>query len=75
MNTNIWEGKWKQLKGEVQKQWGELTNDDLDKIEGSREKLEGLLQEKYGDLQNDTRNVLDELEKKYSNQLNNSENE
>lgn len=48
MNEDIVKGNWKQLKGEVQKQWGELTDDDLGKIEGSREKLIGIVQEKYG---------------------------
>lgn len=48
MNKDIFKGKWKQLKGEVQKKWGKLTNDDLDVIDGNREKLAGKIQEKYG---------------------------
>ncbi len=48
MNKNILEGKWKQLKGEVRKQWGSLTDDELDQIAGNYEKLVGKLQEKYG---------------------------
>ncbi|MAT43581.1 MAG: hypothetical protein CL609_14685 [Anaerolineaceae bacterium] len=48
MNKEILEGKWKQLRGEVQKKWGELTNDDLDQIEGQSTKLAGKLQERYG---------------------------
>ena len=48
MNKNIFEGKWEQMKGEVQKQWGKLTNDDLDVIKGDTKKLAGKLQEKYG---------------------------
>ena len=40
-------GKWSQFKGEVQKQWGKLTNDDLDVIEGDREKLIGKVQERH----------------------------
>jgi len=39
--------KWTQVKGETQRKWGKLTNDDLDVIEGDREKLVGKLQEKY----------------------------
>ncbi|NMD38896.1 MAG: CsbD family protein, partial [Christensenellaceae bacterium] len=39
MNKDIIEGKWEQVKGGVQKNWGKLTNDDLDVIEGSRTKL------------------------------------
>ena len=48
MNKDIFEGKWEQLKGDVQKKWGKLTNDDLDVIKGDSKKLAGKLQEKYG---------------------------
>jgi len=48
MNKNVFEGKWKQMRGQAKVWWGKLTDDDLDKVEGSFEKLTGLLQEKYG---------------------------
>jgi uncharacterized protein YjbJ (UPF0337 family) len=48
MNKDILQGKWKQMRGEMKKWWGEFTDNDLDKIEGDRDKLIGLLQEKYG---------------------------
>ena len=48
MNQDIAAGKWKQLKGKVQQAWGELTDDDIDQIEGSEERFVGLMQEKYG---------------------------
>ncbi|HZJ93110.1 MAG TPA: CsbD family protein [Thiopseudomonas sp.] len=48
MNTDIFEGKWKQLKGQVQTRWGKLTNDDLDVAEGHSQYLAGKLQERYG---------------------------
>ncbi|MFC4779077.1 CsbD family protein [Paenibacillus sp. GCM10023252] len=48
MDNNVFKGKWKQIKGETQKQWGKLTNDDIDVIDGEREKLIGKLQERYG---------------------------
>ncbi len=48
MNMDILEGKWKQLKGKAQQQWGKLTNDDLDRIAGKHEELVGMVQEKYG---------------------------
>ncbi len=48
MNSDQLKGKWKQVKGSVQKQWGKLTGDELDQIDGEREKLVGKLQEKYG---------------------------
>ena len=34
MNRDIIEGNWKQLKGKLKEQWGKLTDDDLDIIEG-----------------------------------------
>ena len=49
MNTDTLEGQWKQLRGKVQQQWGKLTNDDLDRIEGRREELVGIIQERYGE--------------------------
>lgn len=48
MNNDIIQGNWAQVKGEVQKQWGKLTGDPLDQINGSRTKLLGALQESYG---------------------------
>lgn len=48
MNKDIFKGKWKQIRGEVKRWWGEVTDDELDKVEGDRDKLVGLIQEKYG---------------------------
>jgi uncharacterized protein YjbJ (UPF0337 family) len=48
MNTDIFEGKWKQLKGQVKVRWGKLTDDDLDVAEGHSQYLAGKLQERYG---------------------------
>jgi uncharacterized protein YjbJ (UPF0337 family) len=48
MDWNRVEGNWKQVKGKVKKQWGKLTDDDLDVISGRREQLEGKIQERYG---------------------------
>ena len=48
MNTDVLKGKWNQLKGNVRKQWGNLTDDDVDKIQGDSEILLGRIQERYG---------------------------
>ena len=48
VNTDQLEGKWMQLKGEAQRQWGKLTNDDLDVVKGDAKKLAGKIQERYG---------------------------
>lgn len=48
MNWDQIQGKWKQMKGSVRQQWGDLTDDDLTVIAGSRDKFVGKLQERYG---------------------------
>ncbi|MBX7250458.1 MAG: CsbD family protein [Candidatus Promineofilum sp.] len=48
MNDDVLGGMWKQLKGKVKQQWGELTDDDLDRISGKRDEVVGLVQERYG---------------------------
>lgn len=48
MNEDVFEGRWKQLKGDARRFWGKLTDDDWDQAEGNREKLIGSLQERYG---------------------------
>ena len=34
VNDDIMQGKWKQLRGDIRKRWGQLTDNDLDQIEG-----------------------------------------
>lgn len=48
MNWDRIEGNWKQFKGRVKSKWGELTDDELDMIEGDRDVLLGKLQQRYG---------------------------
>jgi len=48
MNDDILKGQWKQLRGKIQQKWGDLTNDDLDRIQGAQAEFEGLLQQRYG---------------------------
>ncbi|ARU06049.1 hypothetical protein CCO03_16485 [Comamonas serinivorans] len=48
MNENTIKGNWKQFRGQVKAQWGKLTDDDLDVIDGRREQLVGRIQERIG---------------------------
>ena len=48
MNKDVFEGKWKQIRGQAKVWWGKLTDDDLNKVAGKFESFVGLLQEKYG---------------------------
>ncbi|HEX7034550.1 MAG TPA: CsbD family protein [Pseudomonadales bacterium] len=63
MNKDQWQGKWKQLTGQVKKQWGQLTDDDLDQIDGDRQRLEGKIQERYGIAREEARKQIDEFER------------
>lgn len=60
MNKNTLEGKWEQVKGKVQKKWGELTDDDLDVIKGNSKVLVGKIQEKYGIKQEEAEKQVEE---------------
>jgi uncharacterized protein YjbJ (UPF0337 family) len=60
MNWNQVEGNWEEFKGKVQKQWGKLTNDDLDVIKGNRKELAGKLQKHYGKAQEDVEREIDD---------------
>ncbi len=48
MNRDTLEGNWRQIRGEIKRRWGRLTDDDLIEIAGRREVLLGKLQELYG---------------------------
>ncbi len=47
-DSDVLEAKWNQLKGRVRETWGDLTNDDVDRISGRYDRLVGSLQERYG---------------------------
>lgn len=48
MNWDQVAGNWKQFKGQVKQQWGKLTDDDLDVIDGKKDELVGRIQARYG---------------------------
>src|SRR5437868_2060545 len=48
MNSDQFEGKWKQLKGTVKQRWGKLTDDDVTALSGKKDELVGKIHERYG---------------------------
>ena len=60
MDWNRVEGNWKQVKGQVEAKWGQLTDDELDEINGNRERLEGKIQERYGIARDQVRRDIDD---------------
>ena len=63
MNWDRVEGNWKTFKGQVKQQWGKLTDDDLDVIDGKREELLGRIQNAYGMSRDDADRQIKEWEK------------
>lgn len=61
MNQDQANGTWDVLKGKAKKIWGELTDDDLLKAEGSADKLYGVIQERFGDTKEAIQKKLSEL--------------
>lgn len=64
MNWDQIEGNWKQFKGKAKEEWGDLTDDDLDKVGGKRDQLEGLIQKKYGKQKEEVRRQVDDWAKR-----------
>lgn len=48
MNRESVRGNFQQIKGRIKQQWGRLTDDEIEQIEGNVEILAGKLQERYG---------------------------
>ena len=46
--NDVLQGQWKQLRGKIKEHWGNLTDDDLDRVNGQHDQLVGILQERYG---------------------------
>lgn len=64
MNEDIIQGKWKQLKGHAKRQWGKLTDDDLDVADGNREYLIGRIQERTGQARDQVEKEVKEFERR-----------
>jgi uncharacterized protein YjbJ (UPF0337 family) len=48
MNKAQFQAYWNQIAGKIQKQWGKLTDDDLQESNGNWRILSGKIQERYG---------------------------
>ena len=63
MNQDQLEGKWKQLKGTIRQKFGQLTDSDVEQINGNREKFLGRLQERYGYTREKAEKELEEFQR------------
>jgi uncharacterized protein YjbJ (UPF0337 family) len=61
VNTDIFKGKWEQLKGKVRTKWGKLTDDDVTQVGGKKDNLIGKLRERYGYSKEDAEREIEEF--------------
>jgi uncharacterized protein YjbJ (UPF0337 family) len=67
MNKDVFEGKWKQIRGQAKEWWGKITDDDLERVGGKFDKFIGLLQEKYGYTREHAEDVFNKRIAEYEN--------
>jgi uncharacterized protein YjbJ (UPF0337 family) len=68
MNKDQIHGKWKEIKGDIQRAWGKITNDELDQAKGNATELAGLVQRKYGVAKDEASKKIDGIFEKYSSE-------
>jgi uncharacterized protein YjbJ (UPF0337 family) len=64
MNKLEIKGNWNIAKGKLKQKWGQLTDDDLDYVEGKADELVGRIQKRTGeskeDIERSVREAMDE---------------
>lgn len=60
MNEYQIKGNWNELKGKVKEQWGRLTDDEIDQIDGQSDQLVGAIQKHYGRSIEEAKREVDE---------------
>ncbi len=55
------EGKWTEVKGRLQDRWGQLTDDDLQRVKGNAKELVGVIEQKTGESRRTIENFIDQV--------------
>jgi len=61
VNTQVLQGQWNQVRGQLKKKWGQLTDDDLKLTNGNIDQLVGKIQHKTGEAREAIEQFIDEL--------------
>lgn len=72
-SENVSKTKWPELRSEVRKAWGQLTDEELDKTEGDMKAIGSLIQQHYGQTQEKYDARLSEIFKKFEDRKPGSE--
>lgn len=65
MNTDIFQGKWEEVKGKLKQTWANLTDDDLKAIEGKHQEIYGKLQKHYGYSKDEAEKAIKKFQSEY----------
>jgi uncharacterized protein YjbJ (UPF0337 family) len=66
INEHVLKGSWKQVKGEMQRLWGDITDDEWDRAQGNATALSGLVQKKYGLTQDEVETKFNDIFSRFS---------
>jgi len=61
VNTQVLEGRWNQVRGQLKKNWAQLTEDDLKFTNGNIDQLVGRIQHRTGEAREAIESFLDEV--------------
>lgn len=65
-SENTVKGKWQELKGEIQKAWGLLTDDEIEKAKGNLNVLGGTVRQKYGEAETDFESKMNKIAERFN---------
>jgi uncharacterized protein YjbJ (UPF0337 family) len=68
MNDNFIQGKWREIKGEIKRAWGKLTDDEIEKTKGDMTSIGGLIQQRYGEKEESYRQKLSDIFDRYKDE-------
>ncbi len=60
-HSNIPETDWKKVKTEIQKMWGGLSSEELEKTHGDVSKISSLVQKRFGLAKKEAESKLDDV--------------
>jgi uncharacterized protein YjbJ (UPF0337 family) len=72
INVQGLQGQWNQLKGEVKKHWGQLSDDDLKWAGGNIDQVVGRIQQRTGETRETIEKYLDQLTSQGSSAVSNA---
>ncbi len=61
VNAQVLQGQWNQVRGELKKKWGQLTDDDLRFNNGNLDQLVGKIQQRTGEAREAIEQFLGEV--------------